>query len=587
MASVAVLTTGILSGCESYKKKNSGKADLEWYMGLSHQKADGTSYVDTTKAGDSVAAVALEDGYSDNYAIIKGNDAFINIETVSNVIDKRFYWDKKNDYLMFTDASTVYTCGIGTNYINDGVKDEKANYKVSIVEGKKLFINVKFIKRFHDLDYAVSKKSGKTPARVFLAYTNDKKTMMEISEDTQIRTKGNYQNLVVSEVKEGTVVSVIETGKNWNKVITREGYVGYVPVSDLGSTSKKQPRFKTDDDTYTHITLDNQVSMVWFPIYNQGANKTYNEKMKHTKGVDVVSPTWFSIDDKRGNLSTLAELDFVEAAHKDHVQVWALVDDFKNKSYTKTVLKNTKLRNRLVKNIMFYMDGYEIDGVNVDFEHISADMKDDYLQFIRELAIQCRKEKKVLSIDNYAQTLESDIYDLAHQYKVADYVVMMNYDEHTKGSPKAGSVASIPFVDSAINNALKHTKKGDRVINGMPFYTRAWVETPVKKAEDKSGVLVKDAVMGDYYLTVQTLSMSEAKDAYKRAKAKPKYDNEAGQNYVTYNKKGINYEIWLEDKTSIKARMELINKYNLGGGAFWSLGQESDDVWDTIYEYTK
>jgi spore germination protein YaaH len=369
-------------------------------------------------------------------------------------------------------------------------------------------------------------------------------------------------------------------------VRTDDGYIGYIPVKELKDEETQKVEYKSDEDEYTHITMDEKISLVWNQIYNQTANSNLESAIANVKGVNVISPTWFSIADKNGNLSTLADLDYVENAHKNGMQVWALYHDMTNRKVTKKVLKSTTTRQKLVKNIMFYTENYELDGVNIDFEYITKDIADDYLQFLRELSIECRKAGVVLSIDNYAPSEWSEYFDREQQMKLADYLIIMNYDEHTAGSTEAGSVSSLTYAEKSIKDTIEQAKDASRIINGMPFYTRAWKETPQEES-DGSGVLVEDAANGNYYLDSEAISMTTAEESYKSAGVKPSFDETTGQNFVTYSKGKTIYSIWLEDVTSVKSRLELMKKYELAGAAYWSLGQEKDSIWDTIEQYFK
>lgn len=201
-----------------------------------------------------------------------------------------------------------------------------------------------------------------------------------------------------------------------------------------------------------------------------------------------------------------------------------------------------------------------------------------------------QKGKKVLSIDNYVPSEWSEFYDRNQQYLLADYLIIMNYDEHTSGSSEAGSVSSMNFAKEAIENTIKETGEASRIINGMPFYTRIWYMIPQtgdETADDTKGILVEDSANGNYFLSSEAVGMNTAKNAYKEAGAKPVFDENTGQNYVTYPLVLGDAMIWLEDKTSVKARLELIEKYELGGAAYWALGQESDDIWGVISKYFK
>ena len=577
-------TMSLGSGCDLFRKTNDGKVDKNWYMGLTYQNKAGEDTLYTTKMGDSVAAVALEGEYAGDYAIVKGEEVFVNIDTIKEKIDDRFYWDKNENLVLFTNANEVFTTKVGENEIV-GTQSETTEYTISFVEKKKCYLNIKFVTKYIDIKYTFTKKKDDAPAILYLQYKDGEKTYMTVSDDIEMRSKGDYQNLIVTNVAEDTKVEILETGKNWDKVCTDTGYIGYLPVSYLEDAKKEKITYKNDSDTYTHVLMDKKVCMVWNQVYNQTANNQIGALTANVKGVNVISPTWFSLVDKRANLSSLADLDYVETAHNKGMQVWALVDDFKNKKITGTVLSNTSLRQRLVNNIMYFIDSYDLDGINIDFEYISKNVGDSYLQFLRELSIECRKAQKVLSIDNYVPSEWSSFYDIPQQGLLADYIIIMNYDEHTVGSTEAGSVASMPFVENSIKDTLALVNDKNRIINGMPFYTRLWTLTPANGEGEQEGTYVEDAVNGDYYLTSEALGMSQAKKAYKQAGVKPSFDEATGQNFVTYETTQGEVMMWLEDATSVKARLDLMTQYELGGAACWSLGRETDNIWNVMAPY--
>ena len=168
--------------------------------------------------------------------------------------------------------------------------------------------------------------------------------------------------------------------------------------------------------------------------------------------------------------------------------------------------------------------------------------------------------------------------------KLADYLIIMNYDEHTSGSKEAGSVSSMSYAENSIKETINQAKDSSRIVGAIPFYTRAWKETP-EEYSDGTGVFVEDAANGNYYLASEALGMEAAEKAYNRAGVKPSFDKTTGQNFVTYQKGHTTVSIWLEDETSVKSRLELMKKYNLAGAAYWSLGQEKADIWNIIDQY--
>lgn len=579
---ISVLFIG--TGCDLLIKTNKGQADLNWYMGLTYQNENAKDIAyETGVEGAVLAAVALENEYSDVPGLVIGDDSYINIETVKDYIDDRFHWDSNEGLIMFTSATDIYESEVDSDVLNG----ENLGYRISIVDGQYCYVNTKFVGRFVDYKYQVLEGSEKVPTIISVEYSSGDKDKAIISSNIEMRTNGNYQNLIVTKLNKNEEVRVIEKGDNWTKVKNTTGYIGYVPTKKIKDETTISVEFANDYANYTHITLDGKVNLVWNQVYNQTANGNLAGLIKKVEGVNVISPTWFSVVDKKGNISSLADLDYVEKAHNNGMQVWPIINDFTDTEVTAKVLAKTSTRRNLVNNIMYFINSYDLDGINVDFEYVSLENSPHYLQFLRELSIEMRKAQKIFSIDNYAPSEWTMYYDRKQQGLLADYVIVMNYDEHTAGSDVPGSVASMPFARKGIEDTIAEVGDASRVISGIPFYTRIWSEVP-EDVSDGSGVFIEDAANGNYYLTSQAVGMDGAKDAYKAAGATPEFDSETGQNYVSYVTKGdVLNKIWLEDETSIRSRLDLMNEYELGGVAFWALGQESDSIWKVISEYFK
>ena len=566
-----------VAGCDLFKKTNKGHTDLFWYMNLTEEKEGGKEVKFTSNEGE-VAAVALEDSYAEEYGIVKNGDCFVNIDSLKSGVDDRFYYDKNEKLVMFTNATEVITSEVGKNALTNG---EEKDYQISFVENGKCYVNMDFVTDCISAEYKLFEAKKKCPAIISLNYKTGKVKEASLDDDIEMRTNGDYQNLIVKELKEDTKVKIIEEGENWDKVKAVGGIIGFVPSKYVDDIKNVESVYKSDEDTYNHQLIREGVSMVWDAVYNQSANANLKNDVKHVKGVNVISPTWFEMESKTGGLVSRASEDYIKTAHKNGMEVWALLDDFKSKKISHYVLSHTSSRKRLISSLMDSIDGLGVDGINVDFEFVTESVAKDYLQFLREMSVECRKNRITLSIDNYAAMGHTAYYDWKQQYKIADYVIFMNYDEHNAGDDEAGSVSSLEFMENAITNSVEQIGESNRVINGIPFFTRLWEMTPEGKGTNK-GTYVEDAVDGNYYLNSQALTMNKAEKACKDAKVKPTFDKTTGQNYATWEKGSTTYEIWLEDETSIKSRLELTKKYKLGGNAYWALGQEKDSIWNTI-----
>lgn len=584
---ICVMMVGILSACDMFIKTNDGKADLFWYMNLTNEDENGKD-VKVTVDGYEVVAVALEDEYSPEYALKKDDDIFVNLETVKMNIDDRFHWDVSEKKLSFTDnelintfdldeserISTPHTACSRVHHFNE------ESYPVAIEKNGAVYINVRYLETKTNLDSKYIKSNGNTPSVLMLTYGFEPYKKAVLDSDIEIRTKGNYQNLIVQKGKEDSKVRVVEKGENWSKIRTDKGIIGYVPTKYLDDLSTEKPNRNDPSVDYKHNLIDEKITMVWHQVSNLTANSYFSEKIASVEGVNVVAPTWFGVANGNGALESFADADYVRKAHKNGMKVWGLVQDITNQKAAAKMLKSQASREKYIRNLLIEADNKGLDGINVDFELVTKETARYYRQFLRELYLDCNEQHFVLSVDNY-MTEEDNYYDIKQQSRLADYIVVMSYDEHNNSSKEAGSVSSIGFTEKSIKSMVNHVGDSKRVINGCPFYTRLWESVPEGKGSGE-GKLIEDAINGNYYLSSEVLGMDLAKKTYKKAGVKPVLDQESGQNYVTWEDGDITKQMWLEDELSMKKRMDLAKKYKLGGSAFWALGLESKSVWKII-----
>lgn len=584
ISAMAITMTGCF-GPETSKEY----VNLNDYMMLHYTDDDGNEVTATSADGNEMAAVVCDNEYVNKYAFEKDGDTYMDISGVKKYIDDRFYYDSTENTVMYTNATTIYTSPVGSNEVTGDTK-ENLDFTSSVMDGEICYVNLKYISKYIDFDYEYAKANGDKPAIVVVNTKSREDKNGTVKKNTQIRADADYMADIVSDVKADTKLTILDKGDEWDKVATDDGVIGYILNKrvKVGKTTKVS--YKNDYDTYTHNVLDKKISLAWHQVMYSSSNSGLSDMIKNAKGLNVISPTWFSVSDSKGEVSSIGSADYVKKAHSAGFDVWGLVSDFETDGngdyYIKTVVNNTKARQKMVSNIMKYASLYDLDGINVDFEYINVSEGAGYLQFLRELSIECRKKGIVLSIDNYQPSAWTEFYDRNQQGRLADYVVVMNYDEHTASSNEAGSVSSLTFTEEGLKNTIDEVGDASRVINGMPFYTRIWTETPEDES-DGNGKLIEDAANGNYVLSTKAVSMDAAKEAYTEAGATPIYNEETGQNYVVYEKGSSTYMIWLEDETSVKARLDLMNKYEIAGAGYWKLGLESDDIWNTISQYFK
>jgi spore germination protein YaaH len=274
---------------------------------------------------------------------------------------------------------------------------------------------------------------------------------------------------------------------------------------------------------------------------------------------------------EKGEISEWCSNDYVKAVHNAGMEVWIVVNDLEPNTKTANVLKDSDKRENLEKNIVSKVKEYKAEGINVDFECVTTDSSPYYIQFIRELSVLCRKEQLVLSVDSYVSMPYNSFYYRDKVAEVADYVVIMGYDEHHSNSEEMGSNASISWTKKGIENSLSDGVPSDKLIVTVPFYARLF-----GVPEGQSG-----------FTDCNSYSMTDQQTLLKDENLTPTWDADTMQNYIEYNKDGKVWFMWMEDNKSIEAKLKVIKEAGIAGTGFWNIGYASSDVWDVVEKYTK
>ena len=519
---------------------------------------------------DGQMAVVVNNHIAGPTGFIEDGKAYVQYDTVRDSINSRFYWDSEGQTLLYTLPNDIVSAGAdSTEYAVS--KDEKSeDYVIVKMDGDTPYIALDFIQQYTNIDYEVYE----SPSRVMIESDWGKVSVAKVKKDSQVRYQAGVKSPILTEVKKGDEVTWLEDEGKWKKVRTKDGFIGYMKNSALKDVEKKKKSRDFEEPVYTNISKDYTINLAWHNVTNIDANDSVDTLVEQTKGLTTIAPTWFHVQNTSGDLESIASSDYVSYAHKQKLEVWATVRDFDSEdginSFDESyeLLKSTDARNNLVDQLISDAVQLDLDGINVDFEKISTDCGEHYIQFIRELSVRCRQNNIVLSVDNYVPKSFNLQYNREEQGVVADYVIIMGYDEHYAGSEEAGSVASYDYVKEGIEETLKEVP-ADKVISAVPFFTRLWKES--------SGSVDSDA-----------LGMEDAQATVDAAGVKATWDDTTKQNYATWNgSDGTRYKIWLEDADSLEAKLELMKKNKLAGTAESALGQEDPEIWTLIQKYTK
>lgn len=525
------------------------KADLNKYYGIQNENQ---------------LAVVVNNTIAEGSGIMSDGHAYVEYSTVRNYINNTFYWDANENKLLYALPTSVVSADVGSTEYSVASEKSSEDYVILKTEGNTAYIAADFVQKYTNLDYNVYEN----PGRIVITSDWGEKNTASTKKDTQVRYQAGVKSPILTEINKDKDVTIIENEGDWKKVRTSDGFIGYVKNSTLKDTRKETVTRPFDEPEYTNISKPYTINLAWHQVTSQTANSSILETIASTKGLTTISPTWFSVTDNSGNISSLASQEYVNYCHQSNIEVWALVDNFNENVDSLELLSRTSSRENLENQLIAAVLQNGIDGINVDFEQISTDAGEHYIQFIRELSVKCRQNNIVLSVDNYVPKGYSSHYHRDQQGKVADYVIIMGYDEHFAGSEESGSVASIDFVRDGIEATIQQVP-AKKVINAVPFYARLWKEAP----QAEGG------------LTSEALGMAEAAQRVADAGVTPEWNEGVMQDYAEWNDGNATYKIWLENARSIEEKLKLMKEHNLAGNAAWKLGFETPDIWDVILKY--
>lgn len=512
-------------------------------------------------------ALILQDQVVEYKGFLSGDIAYIDYEAVKNYLNSRFYWDASANICVYTTPTDIITIPAGKKEYTVSANKQSENYEIVKVDGDKVYLAADFVQKYTNMDYKLEKE----PNRMMITYKWGKVTYADLKKSESVRYQGGIKSPILTDVKKNDQVTVIEVMDDWTKVMTKDGYIGYVQNKRLTNSREEETSRDFEEPVYTNIVRDHKINLVWHQVTNEDSNAALATDIAGLKGVNVISPTWFSIADNEGNITSLADADYVKTAQANDLEVWALIDNFNEQVDTTKVLSSTASREKITNQLIASAIQNGFEGINVDFESIPEDAADGYIQFIRELSVKCRKNGIVLSIDNPVPKPFTAHYNRKEQGIVADYVIIMGYDEHYVGSEEAGSVASMPFVKAGITDTIAEVP-AEKVINGVPFYTRLWKTTTNKN--------------GSTELSSEAIGMDQADETLANNGVEAAWDEGTMQDYAEFTGgDGNNYKIWLENEKSIEEKAKLVKEYNLGGIAAWKLGFERSSIWDVILKY--
>lgn len=504
---------------------------------------------------DGRVALLLDNELQEARGIYENGQVYLPVSWVNEQLNERFYWDEGEQQLVYALPDSIV-------YADETTEGD--NGPLIRVTSEGMYLSLGLVLNYTDIR-AESFDTSQIK-RVYIDTSWEPISRAQVKKQGYVRERGGIKSPIVTECQKGDQVTVLERLEKWSRVRTEDGYTGYIENRRLGQAEEVTLTSDFEAPVYTSISMDEKISLGFHQVTTKEANSTLDRYAANTKGMNVIVPTWFNVVSSDGAYTSLASKAYVDRAHELGLQVWAMVENVSTEESvknldTKVLMSSTSSRKKLIENLMKEADTYGFDGFNLDFESLKAEAGPHYVQFIRELSVSCRKKELVLSVDNYVPTAYTAFYNRKEQGIVADYVIVMGYDEHYAGG-EAGSVSSISYVKDGIENTLKEVPR-EKVINAVPFYTRIWTNKDGKTTSKAYGI--KDAAA---WVEENGVELT--------------WDDTLGQYYGELTGENGQQSIWMEEARSLGLKMDAVREHDLAGVACWKLGFEPEEIWDVI-----
>lgn len=520
-------------------------------------------YIETTHYEKDEIRVVIDDNeYTKSLpdvAAFTSEKVMLSFDTIKKYFYEYIFWDEKYETVIVAKDKTVMKMPVDKNKILVNGKEKDISVPVQYIN-QKLYIPIEELEEIFDLKVDVNEK---------IIVTTKDADYFSVKVDNKIHTKKYKKEFCMTTdvVKKGEIIEIFDDYENkgdddylW--VRTENGSFGYVKKKNIMSKD------------YLHIKNDEveevpaMISLIWEYAANYSPDRSGQSKRD---GIRIVSPTWIYVNDEKGNLKNTISSSYISWAQSVGYEIWPTIkNDAIGISKTSILLNDMNYRQSFIDNVTTLIKKYKFKGINLDFENMYMKDRDMYAELVRELSCTLRANGIISSVDvNVPDGSEnwSLCYDSKAISDIADYTIVMAYDQHGSSSKKAGSVASLDWVELNLQKMIERDGiDSNRLVLGVPFYSRFW------------------RVRNDVVVSTSTMTMKTTKDYMDKHSDSVEWVEESGQYVVRYKDKNDDIEIWVENEKSLKEKLKLISKYKLAGFAAWRWGFENEETWSLIGE---
>ncbi len=507
-------------------------------------------------------------------ATVINGEVMLSHNTIDILFDKDLYFEEKYNTFITTSDNKRADITIGSNKIIINGEEEsistpaiKTNYEYKNDDRYEedlvkdvYYLPINDLKEIYDIDVSFDDKLIITTSNVNIHSFNS-----NVDENLEIKYLEDNKSKTVKQVSPGDMVYVFNynESKAFNKVRSKDGELGYLSTEII----KAHNLSVVSSEKVKESEEKPKINIAWDSINPLASSIGSKMDRMNIKNINVVCPTLLYFNDSTGEIhymkSTMNE--YIKWADYNSFDVWltlknediSITSQF-SKDDLSEFLNDMKNREKAISQLINICKMYETQGINLDIENIYQRDAKAYTQFVRELSIEAHKNDLLVSVCVNVPDGSPD-WSLCYEHKLlsecADYICLMSYD---MSNNTVSSFAPYNWVYENVYKLVERDKvESNKLLLGIDFGSALWTVNGDSKKR-------------------QVLFMSGAKEYLNGAE----WDEEAKQYYYENTKTGK--YIWIEEATSIKEKLSLVDEMNLGGSACWALDQETSDVWSAF-----
>ncbi|MEO2076143.1 MAG: glycosyl hydrolase family 18 protein [Bacillus sp. (in: firmicutes)] len=505
-------------------------------------------------------------------ALIEENTLYVPLTFLKKNIDSSIHYDEKSKSVIITTTDKVVQ--MPTDSLTYFVNQKPVNLQLSPILAKQgeIYIALDPVLSFYSIQYKTLPDSMAIwIQRDGEQYDNGRLIEKDINiEKLRLRTEPSWQSPYVADMKPKEQVMIEGEKDDFYLVRKENGISGYIKKEYVIKGERVKVSVKKERKTFQIPKINGPIQLTWEAVYTKNPDIT---KIPEMTGLNVVSPTWFSLASNTGVVKNLASLDYSKWAQGKGYQVWGVFSNSFDPKLTHEAFKDYDTRTAIIRQLLHFSQMYHLQGLNFDIENVNPEDGPLVTQFMREAAPYLHEAGLVISMDITFSAGDnnnwSSFYERPKLANIVDYLIVMAYDEHTNAATGAGSVASLPWVEGNLERLLTEVPH-EKLILGVPLYARLWKE--------------QTNADGTVEITSKALAMDKVKVWLTEKGVQPKYDEASGQNYAEFYaaEESAIYKIWIEDEFSLNKRVELAIKYKLAGIGTWSRLFGDQTAWTAL-----